>query len=193
MKLKDILTIGSVAAGTAALTVAIFWSRPTNAELELEGPAADISRPKLVCHEIELSVTTEDGKPAHAGENPKFTLAAHNKSATPQTALYCISVSSMAPESLLSRTVSLPRVIWTKEQMLTLAGNESRNIPFTVWTNLPVNQIVSIHLIDRDPEIALTTRLPAEPLPKSPVPPVLRDIVALSFTTGTNATSLLSL
>ena len=193
MKIKDILTIGSVAMGTAALTVVTFWSHPINAGLESEGPITMIPQAKLVCHDIELGVTTENGKAVRDGENPRFTLTAVNKAATSQTAHICISVSKTAPASAISRTIAMPTVIWTKEQMVTLQGNESKTIPFTVWTNLPANQVVSIHLIDKDPDVSVVTGGPSEFAAKSPVPRMSREIVAFSFVTGTNSSSFLSL
>jgi hypothetical protein len=61
MKTKDLLTITSVAVGTAALTVAAFWAGPIGAGGDGDEPNK-VPQPRLVSHGAELTLTAKDGR-----------------------------------------------------------------------------------------------------------------------------------
>src|SRR5512140_1969037 len=86
MKRKDLLTIATVAVGTATLTVAAFWARPIEAGAEVDAPPAKINQSRLVARGIEMTLTSASGQLYQAGDQPKFELTALNTSAQPAEA-----------------------------------------------------------------------------------------------------------
>ena len=193
MKTKDLLAITTVALGTAALTVVTFWSGPIDAGIEAEGPTTKITHPKLKCNEVEFSVAHRGLWAIKAGDRPEFQLTAINTTKQPRTAKVEIIMSASPPVSALSRTIAMPRVLWRREQEVTLNPDETRVIPLSVGTNTPANSNVSIRLADMSPSVAQVTKAPGEIPFKSAVQPLRNEIVAFTFSTVTNTEPLLSL
>ena len=189
MKTKDILAITTVALGTAALTVTTFWSGPIDAGVEIEGAAIKINQPKLVCRDIELSVTHPGAQAIKAGEQPAFELAAFNTSKADKTAKVCVMLTCTAPTSPLSRTIAMPTTLWKQEEVLTLKAGETRLVPLTVTTSLPANSLFSIQLADMDSNTVAETGVPKEIKPITFPSP--NQIVAYNFSTITENPSSL--
>lgn len=193
MKTKDILTITTVAVGTAALTVVTFWSNPLNAGLDPEGPATKIKQPKLVCNGLELSLVHPGSQAIKAGDRPQFELTAVNTARETRTAKVLVEMTCTAPTSPLSRTIAMPTELWQQEQTLTLKAGETRTLPLASTAAVPTNNLISVHLYDLDPSVATITSVPTGAKPVGFFRPSLRDIVALTFSTVTNTAKPLQL
>src|SRR5690242_4065323 len=116
MKSNDLLTIATVALGTAALTVTTLWTGPLEAGGETRLPGPELAKPRLVSHGVEMSLTTEGGRVFKAGEEPCFQLTAVNTNAAPVTTCVRLSVSCSSPMSAMSRVMAIPAVLWTEER-----------------------------------------------------------------------------
>jgi hypothetical protein len=182
MKTKDILTITTVAVGTAVLTVTTFWTGPMEAGIDAEGPPAKIAQPKLACHGVEMTLAPPGGRTFKAGDQPKFELTAVNKTDQAASAKVCVRLTSSAPASPLSRAMVMPQVLWQQEEIVMLKANETKVIPLTARTNLPANALISVQLrnLDSDPIIAVSPLIVAGPNQSQSSQ---HEIVALSFST----------
>jgi hypothetical protein len=107
MKTKDLMTIVTVALATASLTVMTFWSGALNAGSNGDPPAAQIAKPKLVAHGIELTLAAADGRTLSGGDEPKFELTAVNPTDVAATALVGIAMTASSPADMLSRVPRL--------------------------------------------------------------------------------------
>jgi hypothetical protein len=167
MKTKDILTITTVALGTATLTVAAFWAGPIEAGSDADTPSAKIAKSRFLCHGVELTLASAGGRPFKAGDQPEFELTALNTTNQPASVSVCVSMTAASPADALSRVIRLPMVMWQQEQVVTLQPKETKVIALCASTNLPPNSVISVSLRDQDQKAA--------PFPIS--------MVALSFST----------
>jgi hypothetical protein len=171
MKMKDLLTIITVALGTATLTVATFLADSLEAGSEANPPAATIAKPRLVAHGMEMTLAPADGRFFKTGDQPGFELRAVNTLNESSDATVHVTMTASAPVSPLSRVVLMPVVLWQEEWSLKLEPNETRVFTFTARTNLPANSVISVSLSEANSrEQTMATG---------------RGIVALSFSTVT--------
>ena len=167
MKTKDILTITTVALGTATLTVAAFWASPIEAGNDADTPPAKIVKSRLVSHDVEMTIALAAGRIFKAGEQPEFELTALNTTNQPASMSVCVTMTASSPADALSRVIRLPQVLWQQEQIVTLQPKETKVFALHASTNLPPNSVITLSL--REPS--------QKPAPLTP------GIVALSFST----------
>jgi hypothetical protein len=177
MKTKDLLTITTVALGTAAMTVAMFLETPLEAGNPADPPAPTIARPRLVANGIELTLAAAETRDLKVGDQPAFELKAVNTLAEPSDAWICLTLSASGPAGTLSRVPQLPATLWQDPQFLTLEPNESKSITFAVRTNLPPNKMILVSLAQVDPPGP--NKAAGKPSPARP------GIVAMMFSTAT--------
>ena len=70
MNTKDILTITTVALGTATWTVAAFWAGPIEAGSDADTPPAKIAKSRFLSHAVELTLSPAAGQVFKAGDQP---------------------------------------------------------------------------------------------------------------------------
>jgi hypothetical protein len=167
MKTKDILTIMTVAFGTATLTVAAFWAGSLDAGSDADAPSAKIAKPQLVSHGVELTLALAGGRVFKAGEQPEFELTALNTTNQPASVSVCVTMTSSSPADALSRVIRMPAVLWQQEQIVTLQPKETKVLALCAGTNLPPNSVISVSLRE----------------PGEKAAPFTPSIVALSFST----------
>jgi len=185
MKTKDILTVVSVAVGTATLTVATFWAGSMDAGGEQDALAAKIANPKLVAHGVEMTLAAADARTFKAGEEPVFVLKAVNTGQEQASVPVRIAMTSSSPENRMSRMLIMPTMLWQEVQPVALKPNESKTIIISPKTKLPANTVVSVSLREAGPgdlegkavtsEMRQAFRRPS---------PGERGIVAMNFSTG---------
>lgn len=167
MKTKDIMTITTVALGTATLTVAAFWAGHLEAGSDADTPSAQIAKSRFVAHGVELTLASSAGRGFQAGDQPELELTALNTTNQPASLAVCVTMTSSSPANMLSRVISLPTVLWQREQVVTLQPNESKVFALCASTNLPANSVISVSLREQGPNAG----------------PVPLGIAALSFST----------
>ena len=167
MKTKDILTITTVALGTAMLTVAAFWAGPIEAGSDADAPPAKIANSRLLSHGVEMTIAPASGRAFRAGDQAEFELTALNTTNQAASASVCVTMTSAAPTDAFSRVIRMPTVLWQQEQVVTLQPNETKVLTLCSTTNLPANSIISVSLREQDQKAA----------------PLTPGIVALSFST----------
>ncbi|MGO8925457.1 MAG: hypothetical protein ACLQU3_00835 [Limisphaerales bacterium] len=167
MKTKDILTITTVALGTATLTVAAFWAAPIEAGSDADTPPAKLAKPQLISHGVEMTLASAGGRVFKAGDQPEFELTALNTTNQLANVSVCVTMTASSPADALSRVIRLPKVLWQQEQVFTLQPNETKMLALCASTNLPVNSVISVSLREQD----------QKPAPLTP------GIVALTFST----------
>jgi len=151
MKTKDILTVTSVALGTATLTVATFWSGPLDAGIDTALPAT-IAKPSLVSHGVEMTIAAAGGQVFKAGEQPVFELTAVNTTNQAASASVCVAMTCSAPADPLSRVIRMPSTLWQQEQLVTLKPGETKVLQLSTRTNLPANSLISVSLRELEPK-----------------------------------------
>ena len=167
MNTKDILTITTVALGTATLTVAAFWASPIEAGNDADTPPAKIVKSRLLSHDVEMTLAPAAGREFKAGEQPEFELTALNTTNQPASVSVCVTMTASSPADALSRLAPLPTVLWQQEQIVTLQPKETKVFALCASTNLPPNSVISVTLRE-------------QPQKEAPLTP---GIVALSFST----------
>jgi hypothetical protein len=192
MKKKDVLTITTVALGTAALTVVTFWSGPIDAGTDPEGPAVKIVQPKCITGGMEWSLNYPGKQQIKVGDQPQFELTAVNLSKERKTANICVVMTGTAPASPFARTITMPSVIWQHDRTLTLNAGEKRSITLPATSSIPGNQLISVQLAENKKNTAGAPDL--TPLSTFTLPELApRAVVAFTFSTITNETSSLRL
>ena len=179
MKTKDILTITTVALGTATLTVAAFWAGPIEAGGDADAPTAKIAKSRFLSHGVEMTLAPAGGRVFKAGDQPEFELTALNPTNQPASVSICVSMTAASPADALSRVIRLPMVMWQQEQVVTLKPNETKVIALCASTNLPPNSVISVSLGEPNEKAALI-RPGIEALSFSTVVPKAAPTVALA-------------
>ena len=167
MKTKDIMTITTVALGTATLTVAAFWAGPIAAGSDADAPPAKIAKSRFVSHGVEMTLASAGGRVFKAGDQPEFELMALNATNQPASVSVCVAMTSSSPAGALSRVISMPTVLWQQEQVVTLPPQETKVLALCAGTNLPANSMISVSLREQSQKAG----------------PVAPGITALSFST----------
>ncbi|MCX6872913.1 MAG: hypothetical protein NTW21_03765 [Verrucomicrobia bacterium] len=174
------MTIATAALATASLTVMTFWSGVLNAGNDGEQAATQITKPKLVAHGIEMTLTTTDGRTFNAGEEPTFELTAVNTTDETATAAVRIAMTASSPADTWSRVLRLPTSLWQHNPTLVLQPNETKVLTLAVPAKLPPNSTVAVSLEETTPAPAPATAAgPVLLLPGAPQ----SGIVALNFAT----------
>ena len=187
MKTKDLTTIVTVALATASLTVMTFWSGALNAGGDTGQPAAQIAKPTLLAHGIEMTLAVADGRTFKAGDEPAFELTAVNTTNEAASAAVRIAMTASSPTDAMSRVMRLPSSLWQHQQPLVLQPNETKVIRLEVPAKLPANSTVAVSLAD-----ASATPATAQPAAAgAALQPLLRlagvpqsGIVALNISTA---------
>ncbi len=147
IKTKDILTMASVALGTATLTVAAFLEKPLNA-----GDESLLSiTPKLVINNIVVTMPADPNQHFKAGDKPEFEICAVNTVNRPVQATFIMSMTATSPRSLVSRTPATPAMLWTQDETLALGPKETKRLKIPTGAALPANQEISVLLVDASP------------------------------------------
>jgi len=182
MKTQDLMTIVTAAVATASLTVMTFWSGSLNAGDDADKPAAQIAKPKLLSHGVEMTLATPEGRSFSAGEEPAFELTAVNTTGEAATASVHIAMTASSPEDRMSRVMRLPSALWQHNQLVELQAHETKVLRIPVTAKLPANSMIAVSLQDSNPA-------PADSVSPASKPLQLRagvahtGIVALNFST----------
>lgn len=185
MKTKDLMTIATVALGTATLTVLAFWSDPLGAGNEGSVPATEIGKPKLVSHGVEMTLTAAESRTFKAGDEPRFELTAINTTGESATATICVEMTTSSPADMLSRVPRLPSALWRQDFTLPLKPNETQVVTIQAPAKLPPNSVIAVSLRESEPPQtkATTNSSTIQPAPRlgaSRQP----GIVAMNFSTA---------
>jgi len=167
MKTKDILTITTVALGTATLTVAAFWAGPIEAGNDADAPPSKIARTRFVSHGVEMTLAAAGGRVFKAGDQPAFELTALNTTSQAASASVCITMNASSPADALSRAIRLPTVLWQQKQVVTLQPKETKVLALCASAKLPPNSVIAVSLGD----------------PGQKAAPFTPGVLALSFST----------
>jgi hypothetical protein len=190
MKTKDLLTMAAAAFGTAALTVATFWTGPLEAGNPVDAPAAKIATPKLVSHGVEMTLASAGGRVFKAGDEPAFELTAANTASQGASVSVYITMTASSPADRLSRVIRAPAILWRQEQLLTLNPNETKVLSLSAKTNLPAGSLIAVSLREIDPAqtLAGAGQRVIEPALLR-VPAIQPGIVVMNFSTDAPGTS----
>lgn len=185
MKTNNLMTIIPVAIATASLTVMTFWSGALNAGGDGDQPAAQIAKPKLLAHGIEMTLATTDGRTFSAGQEPTFELTAVNTTAETATASVRIAMTASSPADQMSRVMRLPSSLWQHQQPLVLQPHETRVVSLAVPAKLPPNSSVAVSLEETSPTPATADSATPAARPVLLIPGAPQSgIVALNFSTA---------
>ena len=142
MNTKDLLTITTVALGTAALTVTAFLGNTLDAEGDSHALTATLAKSELVANDIKLTFTAAEGRTFKAGDEPAFVLTAINTRDVSSTATIDVAMTATAPSSPFSRMIPVPSMLWQNQCTLTLAPHETRPRVHMPQEAMHVNDIV---------------------------------------------------
>jgi hypothetical protein len=151
MKSKDLMTIGTVALGTAAVTVAAMLGGSMEAGNGPDGTTAQITHPTFLTHGVRVSVAPAEDRIWKAGDEPVFTLNAVNESQAPTTAVLKVSMTATAPAGYISRMVSMPAVQWQDTLTLSLKPGETRTMKLETHKALAPNKLFGVNVQDAAP------------------------------------------
>ncbi len=182
MKTRNILTITSVAIGTAALTVATFWSGPIEAGADDDGPHAQIEQPTLTCSGVQLSAKPAGDQAIKAGDQPQFKLTAVNSTSETKTANFQVALTCTAPISPLSRAIPVPETVWHEDETLTLKAGEKRTVLLKPRTSIAANKAFTVYLV----KTSTTSPTPALASVPKFFQPGAQSVAACTFSTATN-------
>ena len=161
MILRNVLTVLGSAAATAALTLTL--AVPRVESVAEAGPAIKpvIARPQLTSQRCTFVLKT-DKETYEAGESPVVEVTASNLTERRVQATVWVSLSATAPLSRLSRTLAMPRPLWTQDLAFDLGPGETKSMRATCKTPLPAGQDVRIVLSDKkDAVLATSVGVPA--------------------------------
>jgi hypothetical protein len=173
MKTKDLLTIATVALGTATITVAAFWARPTDAGNDADAPPPKIAKALLVSRGVQLGIAPTAGRAFKAGDQPEFELTAVNTTEQLASVSLSVALSAAAPPNAMARVILMPSVLCQRQECITLNPRETKVLAMCANTNLPANRVITVTLRALEPKGATT-------------PP---QITALSFSTAAPTTA----
>jgi hypothetical protein len=182
MKAKDLLTITTVALGTAALAVAAFSGGSMEAGNGADGVAAQITRPKLLSHGVEITLASTDNHVFKAGDEPTFDLNAVNTTPAPETVCIRLVMNASSFQDMISRVARPAAPIWQNTLTLNLNPGQTKTLPLATHVKIAPNQMVSVLLqeVDPSPQPAPV----ASSLSKGAlVPAPKQSVVALNFST----------
>ncbi len=147
MKTNDLLTMTTVALGTAALTVLTLWPGTLDAGNDDQLPAP-IAKPKLLSRGVEMTLATAHGKIPKAGDIPVLELTAVSHTNAPARICARVTMNISSPADVFSRTIRMPTVLWVDNREFTVRPGEKKTIQFVCSTNLPPNKFISVSLQD---------------------------------------------
>jgi len=194
MKTHNVMTIGSVALGTAILTVLAFWSPSLEAGRDGDALAAKIANPKLVSNGIEMTVVAAGTGIFSRGDEPVFELRAVNTGKVATTVAVTMAMTATSPADKFSRVPVMPSRLWFQENSFTLKPHETKVIAFATHTQLPANKTIAVSLEEtgagdelREPGVQPANSF-RETARRSSQPVALPSrIVALNFSTVTSS------
>ena len=146
MNTKDILTITTVALGTATLTVAAFWAGPIEAGGDADTPPSKIAKSRFVSHGVELTLAPAGGRIFKAGDQPEFELTALNTTSQPASASVCVTMTASSPADPLSRVIRLPEGSVAAGAGRNAQSQRDKVLALRARTNLPPNSVISVVL-----------------------------------------------
>jgi len=154
MNTKDLVTITTVALGTATLTVATFLGNIIEAGNDANPLAPTIARPELVADGVKMTLAASAGCELKAGEAPAFDLQTVNTLDKPAEMRVRLTMTAVSPTSPLSRMIAMPVELWHEDRTITLGPNETKTLAFNAATNLPANKAFSVSMLAIDPTAA---------------------------------------
>ncbi len=146
MNRKDLMTVMTVAAGTAVLTLAALWPDSLGAGDEPQRLLPKIAQPTLLATGVELTLSPPENRVFEAGDEPVLELTALNTQEKHADITVHLSMSRTSPADPLSRVVRVPTAIWHCDQSLALAPKETKTIVLNTQTKLPPNSLISVSL-----------------------------------------------
>ncbi len=146
MNRKDLMTVMTVAVGTAALALAALWPDSLGAGDEPQPLLPKIAHPKLLATGVELTLSPAENRVFKAGDEPVLELTALNTQENPADITVHLAMSRTSPADPLSRVVRAPTAIWHCDQSLALAPKETKTIVLNTRTKLPPNSLISVSL-----------------------------------------------
>jgi hypothetical protein len=163
MKRQDLMTMTTVALGTATLTVAAFLSGPIGAGSDTDALSAKIAKPKFVSHGVEMTLVPAGNQVFRAGDQPAFELTAVNTASQPVSVSACVSMTASSPEDMMSRAVRLPELLWQQVELVILKPNETRVIALSANKSLPANSMIAVSLRDADQDKSAANTVAGSP------------------------------
>ena len=188
MKTKNLMTITTVALGTAALTVMTFWSSPLEAGAEADAFGTKVPKAKLVSHGVEMTLATAGGQTFKAGDEPAFVLTAVNPTAAPAAVTVRLAMTATSPTDKMSRVPRLPTALWQQHETLTLKPHETRAVAISTSKKLPAKSMIGVSLQESSPSVTNAMGVAAQVLPEvqqaAAYGAYQSGIVALNFSTA---------
>ena len=132
MTTQDAGVILGTALGTVALAVGLWHAPPVVAT---QADKEQTKEARLDTGDVQVSVRLD--KPQYrAGDKPVVVVTAVNRSGCARSTNVGLEMSSTRPPSYVSRSVALPRPIWSEPCMIALPAHQSRTL------ELPTNVAV---------------------------------------------------
>ena len=170
MKSNDVKTIVTVALSTATLTVVTFWCGPLEAGGEANVLPAQIAKPKLVSHGLEITLAAAEGQTLKGGDEPVFELTAVNPTGESASAAICVEMTASSPVDMLSRVPRRPAALWQQYLTLPLKPHETKVVTLPARTKLPVNSMIAVSLRESEaPPAAASVAAIGDRGPKLPL------------------------
>jgi hypothetical protein len=145
MKLQDVTTILTVAAATAALTVATLAPVRVGAGDTSGAPGPKIAQPTLSVDGSQLVLVTDQSQ-YQAGDVPKLQVRAINTTDQAVSTQVSVQLSASAPMTLMSRMMPIPEEIGRKDLTLKLAPGEEKIVAVDLEVPLPRGKTVTATL-----------------------------------------------
>ena len=194
MKTKEILLMATTALGTAVLTVVTFGGGSLDAGSGADTPAAKIAKPKFVQHGVEMTLAAKGSGIFKTGDQPVFELTAFNPSTKPASVSACVEMTAMTQPNRMSRVVPMPATLCQVPEVFTIEAGERKVMTVPAKCALPANQLIHVWLKDFDAPAKSSVAGTKGAVPTTYVTLVqpYNGVVALSFSTATNAAPAMS-
>ena len=148
---SDLLAIGGIAAVTMAFTLGLLNVDRAGADGPGEGVQPLIPQPTLTLEGCVVTISTDQSSYA-PGEKPKLIVEATSTSDQPIEAKLRLAMTSagLASRSMSRVLFTFSSPLWTHEWTVSIAPGETKRVVFDTNVELPVGQVVSIRLADRN-------------------------------------------
>lgn len=149
MRGRDVLGVLSVAGATMAFTLVLFgpWSIVASDEAPSIKPG--IAQPEFTSHGCVFALKT--GKPEYQpGESPVVEIEAKNPTDATVEATVWLSLLAAKVPSPMSRTLALPRSVWSKPYTVRLNAGETTTATLATDVKLAANQTVTVTIGDKE-------------------------------------------
>jgi hypothetical protein len=151
MKRQGVLIVLLTAAATTAFTVMLFAPGRLGAG-DAPKIKAMIPQPRFESQGCVFTLKTDKAE-YEAGDIPVVDVKASNPTDTAQEATVWINILASGPESPMSRTISIPRVIWSHPHVVWLQPGEDKTLSLASDAKLPAGQRVLFTMTDKQQTI----------------------------------------